>query len=94
MVRKAFSISVFFIGVFLFYYGVVRAPVSNQSEILSNYACDRITKEVRNTDVYCSNPKDAPEVRKNLSNIYSYTGATLIVIAGIYFVIDLKYHRD
>ncbi len=94
MIRKTLSISILIIGAFLLFYGVVGAPISNQSEILSNYDCNRLTKEVRNTDIYCSNPEDAPEAKKDFTNVYVYAGAALIVATGIYIAVDTKSHRN
>lgn len=73
------SVVIFVVGASIQIYGILKAPVANESEIRSIYNCERITKEALATDEYCSSPEKAPEAQKNYENAFVYAGIGLIV---------------
>jgi hypothetical protein len=90
MDKKLLPFSILLLGTLLIAYGFIAAPLSNTEQIRSLYACDRRTKELRSTDVYCAKPESAPEAKKKYTNAVVYSGVALIVVASLYKIASTR----
>lgn len=88
--NKKFSILIVLLGLSLVIYGYLKAPISNETEIRTTYRCDRITKEALSTDKYCTDLSTAPIARKQLANVYIYSGILVTLAGGTYFAINSR----
>jgi len=84
------ALAILLIGLSVIIYGLATASLTNEAKIRKIYACDRITKEYRPTDIYCINPKTAPEAKKDYGNSFVYSGLAIMALGGIYAVVVTK----
>lgn len=91
MNKKSLTFGTLLLGVFLLAYGIIWAPLANTGEIRNIYSCDRLTRELTETDKYCANPETAPEARKQYSNGFVYSGVAIPLVAvGLYAATNVK----
>jgi hypothetical protein len=90
MNKKRLAIAIVILGLSFLAYGVFNAPITNEDNIREIYACDRLTKEFRATDIYCSDPKHAPEALMNYSNSFVFVGMALVILGSTYTILNSR----
>lgn len=93
MFRKILAFAILLIGLSLIIYGLLTAPLTNEAEIRKIYACDRVTQEIRSTDIACYKPKTAPNAKRNYGNTFVYSGLVIMALGGVYTASIIKSNK-
>lgn len=78
-----FSLSILLIGLSLLGYGLIMAPLLNETEINNKYGCYVPGREIIDADKYCQNPRGAPDAQRQYKNTPVVTGAALLLAGSL-----------